>query len=130
MKHELLLTNEAATYFSAQGQTQQQVLRNMALVADQICAAKGWTVGINAMVVIREAVTSGSTGLKPWFVINQVLDTHKAAVSDPDLNRNTPSLNRHAHCILTARKNGPNRYGGFTRLVAQARNGNLAQRIV
>ena len=130
MKHELLLTSGAETYFSKQGLTRQQVLSDMELVADQICKKKGWKVGINAMVVIRETVMVGCAVENTWFVINQVLDTHKSAISDPDLNRNTPSLNRDAHCIRTSKGNGPNRYGGYTRMLSEAKKGTLSKRIV
>ena len=130
MKHELLLTSDAVTYFSKQGLTSQQVLSDMEQVADLICKKKGWKVGINAMVVIRETSLHRRDVENPWFVINQVLDTHKSAISSRDLNCNTPSLNSDAHCILTTKGNGPNRYGGYTRMLSGAKKGTLSNRIV
>jgi hypothetical protein len=127
-QHELLLTTEAMLYFP-----REDVIENMRSIADKICDLKGWTVGLNCMVVLRD----GQGSRKPYFVINQVLDTQRKALSVKDLNKNTPSLNSDPHCILSTKANGPNRYGGYTRLLATVstdftckNNGNTFKRIV
>ena len=131
-QHELLLTTEAMLYFP-RDTSSEDVIENMRSIADKICDLKGWTVGLNCMVVLRD----GQGGRKPYFVINQVLDTQRKALSVEDLNKNTPSLNSDPHCILSTKENGPNRYGGYTRLLATVstdftckNNGNTFKRIV
>jgi hypothetical protein len=132
-QHELLLTTEAMLYFSRDFMTAEDVIENMRSIADKICELKGWTVGLNCMLVLRD----GQGGRKPYFVINQVLDTQTKVRSVEDLNKNTPSLNSDPHCILTTKENGPNRYGGYARLLATVssdftckNNGKTFKRIV
>ena len=132
-QHELLLTTEAMLYFP-RDTSSEDVIENMRSIADKICDLKGWTVGLNCMVVLRPGRRGGR---KPYFVINQVLDTQRKALSVKDLNKNTPSLNSDPHCILSTKANGPNRYGGYTRLLATVstdftckNNGNTFKRIV
>lgn len=126
MKHELLVTHEAVTHFSKSNKSAADLLTEMELIADNICKIKGWKVGLNCMVVLRD----GRNGRTPYFVINQVLDTQTKVFSTPDINVNTPSLNADTHCIMTVRGNGPNRYGGFARLLTNTKSGKLNLRIV
>lgn len=126
MKHELLVTHEAVAHFSKSNKTYVDLLEEMESIADSICTIKGWKVGLNCMVVLRD----GRNGRTPYFVINQVLDTQTRVLSTADLNMNTPSLNSDAHCIMSIAGNGPNRYGGFARLLKNTKSGKLRSRIV
>ena len=121
-QHELLYTTEAIQYIAdkeglSHSAAIAYVITKMNDIADKICELKGWTVGLNCMVVVRSCQQSSGDKPNIWFVINQVLDTQKKAISVSDLNKNTPSLNADPHCILTTSKNGPNRYGGFQKLL-------------
>jgi len=124
LQHEIFVSSEAQTHLE---DTQHDNAHAEAhLIADAICRQKGWTRGLSCMVVMRD----GRNGRTPYFVINQVLDTQTKVASTSDINDNTPSLNADAHCIMTIKGNGPNRYGGFHRLASSVRTGNITRRIV
>jgi hypothetical protein len=126
MKHELFITNEAITYFAKTNKTAKDLEADMATIANNICELKGWRIGLNCMLVLRD----GRNGRTPYFVINQVLDSQTRVVSTRDLNFNTPSFNADTHCIMTMKGNGPNKYAGFERLLTNTRTGKLKTRIV
>jgi len=125
MNHEIFVTHEAVKLL---GRQRILIEQQAAEIANDICTHKGFKKGLSCMVVVRE---SGHSKGKPstWFVINQVLDTQRSANSCADLNKNTRSLNRDAHCIMSIHKNGPNRYASFKPLLSATRAGDLKRRI-
>ena len=125
MNHEIFVTPEAVKLLGTQRLLVEQ---QAAEIANDICDLKDFKRGLSCMVVVRE---SGHSKGKPstWFVINQVLDTQRSADSSNDLNKNTRSLNRDAHCIMSIHGNGPNRYASFKPLLSASRAGELKRRI-
>ena len=124
LQHEIFVSPEARTYLART--KHHNTYAEAHYIADAICRQKNWKRGLSCMVVMRD----GRNGRTPYFVINQVLDTQTKVFSTPDINVNTPSLNADAHCIMTIKGNGPNRYGGFRRLATSVRTGNITRRIV
>ena len=125
MNHEIFVSKEAASIL---GRSSMLVEQQAAEIANEICLNKGYVKGLSCMVVARDSAESKG-GRSAWFVINQLLDTQLSVNSTHDLNKNTRSLNRDTHCILSTRGNGPNRYAGFKRLLSDTRNNKLKARI-
>ena len=124
MYHEIFVTDEAASLL---GQTPSAVKIDAHDLCNKICDEKDWTRGLSVMVAARDGQGGERT---VFFVINQVLDTQHKAFSTDDIRTNTPSLNSDAHCLMTVKGNGPNKYAGFKRLRSQLRTGTINRRIV
>ena len=121
LNHEIFISSNVSKILN---QSNVQIESDALKIADRICNIKGWNQGLCCLVVARKSNQQKNTDTV-WFHINEVLDFQTSSNSCEDLNKNTPPLNKHPHCLLTRSKKGPNRYRSFSDLKRHLLKGDL-----